>query len=173
MTALRDRRTPPRHPKAPGRAVAAEPPPVREGGVLVSQVHQLAGRVFARVLRRHGIEEMNPAQGRIVYALWKQDGLPQGELALRTRLDKSTLALMLDRLERGGQVVRERDPLDGRRRIVRLTARNRALHGAYLLASHEMLELFYRGIPDTAIEAFEETLRRVAANLAEAEATER
>lgn len=145
---------------------------MREGGLLVSQVHQLAGRVFARVLRRHGIEEMNPAQGRVAYALWKEDGLSQGELAARTRLDKSTLALMLERLENEGQIVRERDPRDARRRIVRLTPRNRALHGAYLLASAEMLALFYRGIPGQAIDLFEETLRRIATNLAEAEAAE-
>jgi MarR family len=71
----------------------------REGGSLVSRAHQISGRVFARVLKEYGIDELNPAQGRILFELWKEDGLSQAELAQRTRLDKSTLALMLDRLE--------------------------------------------------------------------------
>jgi len=141
----------------------------REGGVLVAQVHQLAGRVFSRILRRHGIEELNPAQGRIIYALWKEDGLSQSELARRTRLDKSTLAAMLSRLEEAGQIRREGHPQDARTRHVHLTERNRALHGAYLAASRDMTRLFYKGLSNPDIEAFESTLRKLLSNLEKAE----
>ncbi len=140
-------------------------PKKREGGNLVAKVHQLAGRIFARILKAHGIDELNPAQGRIIYELWKEDGINQAELVSRTRLDKSTLALMLDRLERQGQLRRETDPRDARRRIIRLTARNRAMHQAYERASTAMVSIFYRGMPDDEIEGFEATLRKVLRNL--------
>lgn len=138
---------------------------VREGGSLVSKVHQVSARAFARILKDHGIDGLNPAQGRIVFELWKKDPLSQTELAARTRLDKSTLALMLDRLEERGQVERTRDPADSRKRLVRATEANRALHAEYELASREMTRLFYKGIPETEIDAFEATLRKVLANL--------
>jgi MarR family transcriptional regulator, organic hydroperoxide resistance regulator len=136
-----------------------------EGGTLVAQVHHLAGRVFGRILRSHGVDDLNPAQGRIVYALWKEDAVSQATLAARTRLDKSTLALMLDRLEMQGHVRRQQDPRDGRRRIIRLTAKNRAMHAAYTRASAEMVAIFYRGMADRDVEAFEVALRKVLANL--------
>ncbi len=141
----------------------------REGGNLVSKVHQLSGRIFARILKAHGVEELNPAQGRIIYELWKQDGIGQAELAARTKLDKSTLALMLDRLERRGQLRRGRDARDGRRRVLRVTEENRAMHPAYRAASREMASLFYGGMSKAEIDAFEATLRKVLANLERAE----
>ena len=73
-----------------GRKTGNRKDAVREGGVLVAQVHQLAGRVFSRILRNHGIEDLNPAQGRIVYALWKESPLSQAQLSERTRLDNQT-----------------------------------------------------------------------------------
>ncbi len=143
-------------------------PPPREGGNLVSKVHQLSGRLFARVLKEHGVDELNPAQGRIIYELWKEDGISQAELAARTKLDKSTLALMLDRLERQGQLRREQHPHDGRRRVLRLTEKNRALHSGYLAASQEMTSYFYDGLSRAEIHAFEETLRKILASLEKA-----
>ncbi len=141
---------------------------MREGGNLVAKVHQLAGRTFARVLKAHGVDELNPAQGRIIYELWKEDGISQAELAARTRLDKSTLALMLDRLEAQGQLRRERDATDARRRIVTLTAKNRAMHASYERASKAMTSIFYRGLTGREIDAFESTLQRILRNLADA-----
>ena len=139
--------------------------PIREGGALISKVHQLAGRLFARILKEHGVDDLNPAQGRIVYELWKEDGIDQSQLAGRTKLDKSTLALMLTRLERAGHLRRERDVGDKRRRVIRLTDKNRAMHAAYAAASRAMLSYFYRGLSVAEIERFEATLRRLVANL--------
>jgi DNA-binding MarR family transcriptional regulator len=139
--------------------------PRREGGTLISQVHQLSGRLFARILKEHGVDDLNPAQGRIVYELWKQDGIDQAQLAARTKLDKSTLTLMLTRLECSGHLRRERDVGDKRRRLVRLTDKNRRMHAAYATASRAMLVHFYHGLTGAEIERFESTLRRLVANL--------
>ncbi len=143
-------------------AVAA---PALEGGNLIAKAHVLGRRVFARLLKQHGITELNPAQGSIIYALWKADGLSQAALATRTKLDKSTLTQMLDRLEEQGQIVRARHPTDGRRHVIRLTEQNRAAHASYLAVSQEMLSLFYTGLSVEEIHAFESTLRHVIANL--------
>jgi MarR family transcriptional regulator, organic hydroperoxide resistance regulator len=131
----------------------------------VAQVHQLSGRLFSRILREHGIGDLNPAQGRIIFALWREDGLTQAELAARTKLDKSTLTAMLGRLEEAGQVRRTLDAADARLRRVHLTAGNRRLHDTYRAASEEMLRHYYRGLKNTEITAFETTLRRLIANL--------
>lgn len=140
---------------------------MREGGSLVSRVHLLSARVFSRILKERGLGELSPGQGRILYELWKEEPISQGELAARTKLDKSTLALMLDRLEEAGQIERTSDRADARRRLVGTTTANRALHGAYEDASREMTELFYRGIGDTEINRFERTLAKIIANLEE------
>lgn len=142
-------------------------PSRHDGGNLVSQIHQLSGRVFSRILKDNGLGEINPAQGRILYALWKRDGVSQGELSESTKLDKSTLTAMLDRLESAGQIERVPDPGDSRKKTVRTTERNRKLHERYEEASKRMIDLYYRGIPESKINAFEDTLRLILGNLEE------
>jgi MarR family transcriptional regulator, organic hydroperoxide resistance regulator len=139
--------------------------PTRSGGLLVSQAQQLGGRVFSRILKEHGIDELNPAQGRIVFSLWQEDGLAQNELARRVKLDKSGLALMLDRLEERGQIERKPDPSDARKKRVYLTAANRRLHAEYAKASAEMNALYYRGLSESEIDGFEASLAAIVANL--------
>jgi len=135
-----------------------------EGGFLLSKVHQLMGRVFNRLLREHGIE-LNSAQGRILFVLWKQDGIPITELARATMLSKSTLTSMLDRLEETGHIRREPSPGDRRITLITLTERNRLLRDRYDQVSREMTELFYEGFTPDEIATFERGLRRILENL--------
>ncbi len=147
---------------------------LRKGGFLISKVHQLAGRVFARKLKEHGIHDLNPAQGRILFALWQEDGVPIETLARRTGLGPSTLTRMLDNLERAGHLAREASATDRRKQIVRLTETHHALRRSYDEVSGEMTDLFYQGFAGAEIDAFESYLERILRNLAgEASANKR
>ncbi|WP_319579087.1 MarR family transcriptional regulator [uncultured Methanospirillum sp.] len=139
--------------------------PLSEGGILISQVHQLAGRVFARKLRDHGLEAINPAQGRILFALWKGDGIPIRELASRTKLQKSTLTSMLDRLEQDGLITRNPSEKDRRVILISLARDHEIIRDLFLQVSHEMIEEFYAGFSPGEIDDFEEKLRRIIRNL--------
>ena len=143
---------------------------MREGGSLVAQAHRLGARVFARILKEQGEEELNPAQGRILYELWKEDGLIQGELAKRTKLDKSSLALALDKMETEGRIRREKVEGDGRARAIFMSASTKKMKTAYDAASAQMIAVFYAGMAAKEIDAFEAGLRKVIANLEAAEA---
>ena len=72
----------------------------------LSGVYHIKERLFSRLLRRHGMENLSPAQGRILMALWEQDDIPVRQLAVLTSLDKSTLSLSLSRMEQYGIVQR-------------------------------------------------------------------
>ena len=135
-----------------------------EGGFLLSKVHQLMGRVFNRLLREHGIK-LNSAQGRILFVLWEQDGIPITELARATMLSKSTLTSMLARLEETGHIRREPSPGDRRITLITLTEENRRLRDRYDRVSREMTELFYDGFTPDEIAAFERDLERILENL--------
>ena len=137
----------------------------REGGFLIAKVHQVAGRIFARLLKDHGIEEISPPLGRVLFVLWQEDGIPIGELAKRTSLEKSTLTTLLDRLEASGFAERVRSEEDRRVVLVRRTAKDRSRQRAYEEVSEKMNRLFYAGLSVQEIDRFEETLRRLLANL--------
>ncbi len=137
----------------------------RQGGFLIAKIHQLGGRIFARILKENNIDEINPAQGRIMFVLWRNNDIPIAELARRTSLGKSTLTSMLDRLEKSGHIKREPSPDDRREILIRRTDKDRAMQHTYMRVSWEMNKLFYAGFSDSEIDEFEGYLKRVFGNL--------
>ncbi|HEY8389749.1 MAG TPA: MarR family transcriptional regulator [Clostridia bacterium] len=139
------------------------------GGFLISQIKQVQGRVFEKLLIEAGIDEFNGAQGRILYVLWQEDNLPIIELSKRTGLAKTTLTSMLDRLETRGFLKRLFDKADRRQIRIILTDMARALHDKYNQVSNDMNEIFYKGFSSEEIIEFEKNLKRILNNLYEAE----
>lgn len=140
-----------------------------QGGFLISQIKQIQGRIFEKLLSEADIGDFNGAQGRILYVLWQEDNLPIIELSKRTGLAKTTLTSMLDRMERQGHVLRNYDRQDRRQVKITLTERAKALNDAYNRVSAGMTEIFYTGFSDEEIVAFENSLKKILENLKERE----
>ena len=92
----------------------------RKGGFLISKIHQLSQRIFAKILKEHQLDEFNPAQGRIMFVLWQKDNIPIHGLVEKTQYSKSTLTSMLDNLEKLGFIKRVPSKED-RREILQVT----------------------------------------------------
>lgn len=137
----------------------------REGGFLITKIHQISGRIFSKILKKAGINEINPAQGRILFVLWKKDEIPISELAKKTLLSKSTLTSMIDRLERSGYIVRVRSKQDRRTILIKRTEKDKLLEKKYIQVSNEMTDLFYRGFTTEEINTLEDYLKRILTNL--------
>ena len=137
---------------------------IREGGFLISKIHHLSGRIFAKMLREHDIE-ISPGQGRIIFALWRDDGISINELGKRTSLGKSTLTDMLDRLEETGYLRRVPSKTDRRKIMIKLTDKIDALQDTYTKVSLEMTDLCYTDFADEEVDMFEQALERVLENL--------
>ena len=140
-----------------------------QGGFLISQIKQISGRIFEKLLSNAGVEAFNGAQGHILYVLWQGDGVPIVELSRKTGLAKTTLTSMLERMEAAKLITRVYDPSDRRRILINLTGEAHELSGEYNSVSREMTEIYYAGFSDEEIENFEDTLRRIIKNLNERE----
>ena len=140
-----------------------------EGGFLMSQIKQVGGRVFEKLLAEAGVDAFNGAQGRILYVLWQADYIPIVELARKTGLAKTTLTSMIDRMEDAKLVTRVFDKSDRRQIRIALTDSARELSSEYESVSMRINEIYYAGFSDSEIDAFENTLRRILKNLNEEE----
>ena len=138
---------------------------LKAGGYLIAQVHQLGQRIFAKKLKKYQIIDINPAQGRILFALWKKDGLPIIELAKATSLSKSTLTPMLDRLEEIGHLKRVDSKGDRRKKLIYLTEKNKQLQDIYYQVSLDMKDIYYKNFSEKEINQFEDYLKRILFNL--------
>ena len=140
----------------------------RQAGFLMAKIRQVGERVFLRRMKGSGVE-INPAQGRIMFALWQQDAVSIQELVKKTQLGKSTLTSMLDRLEAMGYVRRRRSDEDRRKIIIHRTEKDRALEKRYVTLSGQMTEIWYQGFTDTEADQFEAYLQRILDNVTECE----
>jgi len=73
------------------------------------------------------VPELTAPQYAMLSVLAVRSGIDQSALALATAIDRSTMTVMLDRLSARGWVVREVDPGNRRRHVVRITPEGRAL----------------------------------------------
>lgn len=83
-----------------------------------------SNRIFEAV-QGSGFDDVTIAQSRLMMGV-DPDGTRLSVLAARAQIAKQTATALVDRLERAGYVERVPDPLDGRARLVRLTARSLA-----------------------------------------------
>jgi DNA-binding MarR family transcriptional regulator len=141
----------------------------RQAGFLMAKIRQVGGRISERILKKHDVE-INSAQGRIMFALWQNDGISINELAKKTQLKKSTLTSMLDRLERMGYIRRQRSKKDRRKILIKRTEKDRTMEKKYVEVSEEMTRLFYNGFSRSQIDRFENDLEQILDNLTEFEA---
>ena len=137
----------------------------REGGFLIAKIHQVTDRIFRQMLTDYGIKELNPGQGRILFALWQKDDIPIHELSKKTQLTKSSLTTMLDRLEKAGYLRLEDDKNDKRITKVILSEKSKKLQNNYVIVSKKMTEVFYVTLNEKEIDQFEGYLRHILDNL--------
>ena len=137
----------------------------KQGGFLIAKIHQLSQRIFARILKDANLTDLNPAQGRIMFVLWRDDNISIHELSKKTLLSKSTLTSMLDRLEQGGFIKRVPSKKDRREILIQLTEKNKVLQEKYVDVSKNMTKIYYKDFTVEEINNFENKLQKILDNL--------
>lgn len=140
---------------------------VMQGGFLITKIKQLGDRIFEKVLSERNIDAFNGAQGRILYVLWQEDGVPIKTVSDQCGLAITSLTTMLERMEKQGLITRIQDPSDKRKTLLFLTDKARSLKNDYDEVSNQMGDIYYRGFSEEEIQQFEGYLDRVRNNLEE------
>ena len=135
------------------------------GGFQVSKIKQLGDRIFEKILDDRGIEAFNGAQGRILYVLFREDGVPIKTVSEKCGLAITSLTSMLERMEKGGLILRKQDSADKRKTLLFLTDEAKKLENDYIAVSEEMGDIYYQGFTAEEVRAAEEYLDRIRLNL--------
>ena len=72
---------------------------------------------------------------------------------------------MLERMEKGGLILRKQDSVDKRKTLLFLTDKARSLEKDYIAVSEEMGDIYYQGFTADEVKAAEEYLNRIRLNL--------
>lgn len=138
-----------------------------EGGYLIGRAKFLSGRRLNKLFSEYGLTEFNGEQGKILYSLWKRNGLSSTDISSDTGLALNTLTNMLDKMETADLIYREKSKKDKRKKYVFLTEKGKALENRSKIATDKMVKIFYKDFSTKEIEVFENMLRRIISNLEE------
>ena len=116
-------------------------------------------------LQRFLSTEKKHAWGRILYVLFQGDGVPIKTVSEKCGLAITSLTTMLERMEKGGLILRKQDSVDKRKTLLFLTDKARSLEKDYIAVSEEMGDIYYQGFTADEVKAAEEYLNRIRLNL--------
>lgn len=138
--------------------------PISTGpGYFIRQATRVIHDALGRELAEEGIALSHYPYLR---ALFEQDGITQIEISERTGKEPATTTAMLDTLEKKGYVRRERQTADRRKIDVFLTAEGKKLKRPILRVLARLNEHALEGISALEYRRWQETLLKIAANVA-------
>jgi DNA-binding MarR family transcriptional regulator len=129
-------------------------------GLLLALLGQDAMR---RLREAHAAADLSPRQFHVLGLLHDNGPLSQCELRETMQIDPSILVTQLNPLDERGLIVRERDPVDRRKHIVRLTQAGRRQVTKAARAQREAEDALFAGLADDQ----REELRRLLLELRE------
>lgn len=91
-------------------------------GYLANWAARLFAQAMDRAIRPHGLSS---AYVPVLFALGRGAELSQTQLAHFAAIEQPTMAATLGRMDRDGLLTRRRDPSDGRKSLIGLTAKGR------------------------------------------------
>ena len=132
---------------------------------LVSQVRGLANKLITTQLDAHGYKDLSTSHGEILFQVYKAGELRMADLAQLVRRDKSTLTVLVRKLEALGYVQREIDKTDKRVHLVSLTPKAKDFYPAFKSISTLLNDTAFEGFESYEIDMLKSLLTRVIVNL--------
>ena len=118
--------------------------------------------VSKRMARTMGV---TGPQRLVIKIVGRFPGISAGQLARILHLDPSTLSGVLRRLEARGLLTRKEDPSDGRRAMLRLTAKAKKIETAAVGTAESAVQDVLREVPARKLAAVRDVLGALATNL--------
>ena len=104
-------------------------------------------------------------QWMALYYLGIDEGISQKELGEKMNIKDSTVARLIDRMEREDLVVRAKDPTDRRISSLNLSEKGKIMREELLIEGENMSEVFSRNITDEEMEVFKYVLNKMIDNI--------
>lgn len=140
---------------------------VRREESLGYMVNHLARRLARALHERIATLGVVPGQFAQLLALYEHDGITQQELCEIVGIEQPTMANTLGRMERDGLVDRRPHPGDGRKQLIYLTDKARALEDPLTEAAESVNTLATAGLSKAESSTLMRLIATVRANLDE------
>ena len=132
---------------------------------LAALIREQANTYIVNALSSHGVDDLLPAHGAVLHALFEAGPLKMNELAERIKRKKNTVTGLISTLESRGYCRRETDPHDARAQVVLLTEKGESMRRIQHAISVDLLRLVWGDVGEAEKAACVKTLEKVLRNL--------
>ena len=131
-------------------------------GYMVRNAHRAYDRLLGEQLAKHNVLS---GQYSLLRVLWHEDNLSQIEVAKRMKIERASLTIMLNTVEKAGLISRNVDANDRRKLLISLTRKGRALESALIPLGTRVNTIALEGLSERETSTLRSLLGRVIANL--------
>ncbi|WP_373838763.1 MarR family winged helix-turn-helix transcriptional regulator [Methanospirillum sp.] len=124
----------------------------------MSRLLERTNQFIIKELENKGINDIVPSHGDILYQLFQDEPLTMQEISKRIHRTKSTVTILVKKLEDKGYIERQKNEEDSRSTLISLTEKGRALHPIFEEISENLQERLYGGYSRGQVIMFEELL---------------
>lgn len=126
----------------------------------------IAGNAFIiSKLKEHNCVNLAPSHGDILMVLYKYEKLTMKNIADKIHRTKSTVTVLVDKLEAAGLVKREKSTQDSRITYIALTKEGWDLEPIFKQISNELNSMLYKNFTDEEIKHVDYLLEKMLNNV--------
>lgn len=131
---------------------------------LISNIHSKVSDYLCNKLAEEGFTNLTSSHGNILYQLSVQDSISMTELAKKVNRDKSTVTVLIRKLESYGLIERVADTKDNRVVYISLSEKGKTCTLKMLEISKDLLTTCYNGFTEEEKTTTLELLMRIYKN---------
>ena len=132
---------------------------------LIARIHEQFNKSIIQELKNHGITDLVPSHGEILYVLSLNKRVTMNELAKLINRSKPTVTILTRKLEAAGYIRKAGNESDARSFYVELTEKGKNLIPVLYKISEKILKKTFSGINDQQKSSGMEFLLRIKNNL--------
>lgn len=134
---------------------------------LISRIRELANKYIVDELEARGHHGLAPSHGNILSVLLFRGEMTKKQISEAIGKDRSTVTVLLRKLEQLGYIQSRVNEADSRSSIVSVTPKGEVMKADFIAISEGLFEIQYQGMDSEEIRVMKEALRKMAINFSE------
>jgi len=132
---------------------------------MFSNIRALANKLIITELKERGYKDICSSHGEILYNLYRYKNLNMRDLASNIKKDKSTLTVLVKKLEKLGYICRKQCTSDARVQLLSLTCKANDFYPVFQEISLLLNSVAFDGFKEYEIEMLTDMLSRIVTNM--------
>lgn len=138
---------------------------LKKAYLTIAKIHEYADRFIIEELKNNNIEGLVPSHGEILLWLYQNEKMTMKDIAKKIHRSKSTVTVLVSKLEKSGFVKREILNTDNRYSYISLTSKGQNFEPIFAKITEATNEKLYKNISNSDYQILDNILDEVLINI--------